>query len=121
MGSFVKVAQFSLSELDESWKDMKQKVKFNLSTYYLPRAHNLFVCYSLKPRPNAISQYFNATYRSSVGCIMSRAFGQSVATYCDMFQGWCWLKFFMQHLWMLHDVVVVWPGSRNNVASGHVH
>jgi len=25
MGSFVKVAQFSLSELDETWKDMKQK------------------------------------------------------------------------------------------------
>lgn len=26
MGSFVKVAQFSLSELDETWKEMKQKV-----------------------------------------------------------------------------------------------
>ena len=26
------------------------------------------------------------------------------------------VKFFMQHLWMLHDVVVVWPGSCNNVA-----
>lgn len=26
MGSFVKVAQFSLSELDDSWKEMKQKV-----------------------------------------------------------------------------------------------
>ena len=26
VGSFVKVAQFSLSELDDSWKDMKQKV-----------------------------------------------------------------------------------------------
>ena len=29
------------------------------------------------------------------------------------------VKFFMQHLWMLH-VVVVWPGSYNNVAPGHV-
>ena len=37
MGSFVKVAQFSLSELDETWKDMKQKVKFDLQliTYCL--------------------------------------------------------------------------------------
>ena len=31
------------------------------------------------------------------------------------------VKFFMQYLWMLHDVVVVWPGSPNNVASGHAH
>ena len=31
-----------------------------------------------------------------------------------------WL-IFMQHLWMLHDVVVVWPGSCNRVAPGHVH
>ena len=28
------------------------------------------------------------------------------------------VKFIMQHLWMLHDVVVVWPGSCNNVAPG---
>ena len=28
------------------------------------------------------------------------------------------VKFFMQHLWMLHDVVVVWPGSSNNVTLG---
>ena len=31
------------------------------------------------------------------------------------------VKFFMQHLWMLYDVVVVWPGSSNNVAPGHAH
>ena len=31
------------------------------------------------------------------------------------------VKFFTQHLWMLHDVVVVWPGSYNNVAPGHAH
>ena len=30
-------------------------------------------------------------------------------------------KFFMQHLWMLHDVVPVWPGSCNNVAPEHAH
>ena len=31
------------------------------------------------------------------------------------------VKFFMQHLWMLHDVVVVWPGSCNNVTPRHAH
>lgn len=50
MGSFVKVAQFSLSELDETWKDMKQKVKFDFLTSYLPRAHNLALCYSFEMR-----------------------------------------------------------------------
>ena len=31
------------------------------------------------------------------------------------------VKFFMQYLWMLHDVVVVWQGSCNNVAPGYAH
>ena len=31
------------------------------------------------------------------------------------------VKFFMQHLWILHDVVVVWPGSSNNVVPRHAH
>ena len=30
------------------------------------------------------------------------------------------VKFFMQHLWMLHDVLVVWPSSCNIVAPGHI-
>ena len=29
------------------------------------------------------------------------------------------VKFFMQHLWMLHDVLI-WPGLCNNVAPRHV-
>ena len=29
-------------------------------------------------------------------------------------------KFFMQHLWMLHDVVI-WSGLCNNVVPRHVH
>lgn len=28
------------------------------------------------------------------------------------------VKFFKHHLWMLHDVVVFWAGSRNRVAPG---
>ena len=31
------------------------------------------------------------------------------------------VKFFTLHLRMLHDVVVVWPGSCNNVASRYAH
>ena len=31
------------------------------------------------------------------------------------------VKFFVQHLWILQDVVVVWPGSCDNVAPGHAH
>ena len=31
------------------------------------------------------------------------------------------VKFFTQHLWMLHDVVVVWPDSCDNAALGHAH
>ena len=31
------------------------------------------------------------------------------------------VKLFSQHLWMLHNVIVVWSGSFNNVAPGHVH
>ena len=30
-------------------------------------------------------------------------------------------KFLMQYLWMMHDVVVVRPGSCNNVAPRHAH
>ena len=37
---------------------------------------------------------------------MLRAFGHPVALCCDI----------MQHLWMSHDVILVWPGSCNNVA-----
>ena len=31
------------------------------------------------------------------------------------------VKFFMHHLWMLHDFVVVWPGSCYNAAPRHAH
>ena len=54
---------------------------------------------------------------------MLRAFGHPVVTCCDMLgvvgSNLKMDKFFMQHLWMLHDVVVVWPGSNNNVAPAY--
>ena len=54
---------------------------------------------------------------------MLRAFGHSVAACCVML-GVVGLNLKMvklQHLWMLHDVVVVWPGSCNNFAPGRAH
>ena len=70
--------------------------------------------------PAKVSQHFNATYRNIAGCNMLREFGHPVVTCCDMLNvvgsNLKMIKFFMQHLWMLHDVVVVWPGSCNSVA-----
>ena len=61
----------------------------------------------------------------SFGRNMLSAFGHRVATCCNMLgvvgSNLKMVKFFMQHLCMLHDVVVVWPGSCNNGASGHAH
>ena len=60
------------------------------------------------------SQHFNATYRNIVGCNMLRASGHPVLRQ-DMLgvfgSNLKMIKFFTQHLWMLHNVVVVWPGS----------
>ena len=70
------------------------------------------------------SQHFNATCRHTVGRNMSRASGHHVLICCQMFgvgSNLKMVKFFMQHLWILHDVVVVWGGSYNNVAPGHAH
>ena len=60
----------------------------------------------------------NFQYRNIVGRNILRAFGHSVTACCDVLRhvGRCWLnlkmvKFFMRHLGMLHDIVLVWPGS----------
>ena len=80
-----------------------------------------------KPRPNDcnISTQHIATLLSVACCARLATLLGSVATCCDMLgvvgSNLKMVKFFMQHLWMLRDVVVVWPGSYNNVAPGHVH
>ena len=47
----------------------------------------------------------------------------TVASCCDMLgvvrSNLKMVIFFMRHLWMLHDVVVIWPGSCNNVVPVH--
>ena len=46
---------------------------------------------------------------------MLRVLGHPVARCCDKLgavgSNLEMVKIFMQHLWMLHDVVVVWPGA----------
>ena len=54
-----------------------------------------------------------------VGHNMLRMFGHSVGIYAT-----CWIKFengqnLHATFWMLHDAVLVWPGSHNIVALGH--
>jgi len=84
----------------------------------------------VKPRTNET----NATYRNIVGSNMLRIFGHPVAKCCDMLgvvgSNLKMFKFFMQHLWMLHDaracaivrfsipnmlqqVATGWPNIRN--------
>ena len=56
---------------------------------------------------------------------MLRAFGHHVVSCSNMLDvvglNLKIVKFFIQQLWMLHAVVVVWPGSCNNVEPGHAH
>ena len=77
--------------------------------------------YSAKPRPNDrnISTEHITTLLGRT-CSMLLA---TVALCCDMLgvvrSNLKMVIFFMQHLWMLRDVVVIWPGSCNNVAPVH--
>ena len=47
------------------------------------------------------------------------AFGHPVDMLGGVGSNFKMAKFFMQHLQMLHDVAVVWPGWCNNVAPRH--
>ena len=48
-------------------------------------------------------------------CIMLQHMLDDVGSSLKMF------KFFLQHFWMLHDVVLVWARSCNIVAPKHAH
>ena len=96
-------------------------------------------CFSPSKHPNSnviimpylhIDIYVKAwsNARNIVGHNMLYTFGYPVAICCDRLQhvGWCWNKFengqiFRATFWMLYDVVLVWPRSRNIVALGHAH
>ena len=70
-------------------------------------------------------QHFNPIYRNIVGGNILLVFGHPLVKCYDMRSAvgssLKIVKFSMQHLWTLNDVVVVWPGSYNNVAPGQVH
>ena len=63
----------------------------------------------VKPRPNDrnMPAQHIATLSGATCCVR-------LSTCCNMLgvvgSNLKMVKFFMQHLWMLHDVVVVWPG-----------
>ena len=76
----------------------------------------------IKPRPNDPNI---STQHIATCCALLVTMLRLVAMCCDMLGVFAsnlkMAKFFMQHLWMLYDVIVVWPGSCNNVAPGHAH
>ena len=79
-------------------------------------------------KPKALAKrlpHFNATNHNIGGSNMLCAFDLPVATCSDMLgvvgSNLTMVKFFMQHLWMLHDVLIVWQGWCNNVALRHVY
>ena len=70
----------------------------------------------LKPRPNDRNISTQHHDRNIVGRNMLHAFGHHVAMCCDILgdvgSNLKMIRFFTQHLWMMFDVVVVWPGSK---------
>ena len=81
----------------------------------------------VKPRLNDgnISTQHIATMLGATCCVRLATPLRCVATCCGMLDVVGpyskMAKFFMQHLWMLHDAEVVQPGSCNNVPPGHAH
>ena len=65
--------------------------------------------------PVKLSQHFNAISLEATCYVRLATPLRGVARCCDM------IGVDGSNLWMLHDVVVVWPGSCNNVAPGHAH
>ena len=75
----------------------------------------------LKPWPNDRNITDNII-GPRVSCV---SVGHAVGTCYDMLgivgSNLKMVQFFMQHLWIFHDVVLVGSGSCNNVAPGHAH
>ena len=109
----------------------RQRLELSFSLKSKPFEHAApfvsFVCLKLfiKPRPNdrnILTQHTGTLLGAT--CYMRFAtLLRCVAKCCDMFgvvgSNLKLVKFFMQHFSMLLDVVVVRPGSCNNVAPGH--
>ena len=89
------------------------------------RQGNPFTCVKHCPNDRKISTQHIATLLGVTCCARLATMLQLVAMCCDMLgvvgSNLKMVKFFTQHLWMRLDVVVVWPGSSNNVVPGHAH
>ena len=84
----------------------------------------LFALLTLTPWPNNrnISTQHIARLMGATCCVCLATLLQCIATcWVLLAQIWKWSIFFMQHLWILHNVIVIWPGLCNNVAPGHVY
>jgi len=82
---------------------------------------------SLKPWPNdrnIVTEHI-ATFLGATSCARLNALLGHVAICCDMLgvvgSSLKIVTFFLQHLWMLHDAVLVWPDTCNNFTPGHGH
>ena len=86
---------------------------------------SVFEGISVKPRPNdrTISTQHVATLLGATCCVRLATELRRAATCCNMLgvvrSSLEMVKFSFQHLWVLHDVVIVWPGSYNIVAPRH--
>ena len=82
-----------------------------------------FIYRSIKPRPNDHNISTQHIACNIVGSSMLHVFGHHVAMCGDMSgatgSNLKMVKFFIQLLWMLHDIV--WPRSCNSVAPWYAH
>ena len=106
-------------ETNQTWANNTQHVATHRNT--------VAIDVIIKPRPNDrnISTQHIATLLDATCWARLATMFRRVVMCCDMLgvvgSNLKMVKFFTQHLWMLHDVVVVWPGSYNNVAPRHAH
>ena len=74
--------------------------------------------FKFEPTTPNMSQHIATWWPNVRNMLRPTMLGYVALKCCDCLAG---AKFFMQHLWMLHGVVVVWPGSCNNVAPRHAY
>ena len=95
----------------------KAHIERSVHVSHIPSTH-------ARKAPARQLQHFNATYRNIVGRNRLRTFIHPDTTCCEMLgvvSNLKMVKIFKQHVQMLHDVVVLWPGPSNNVAPGHAY
>ena len=112
--SYVSINNVNLPQEVSDWKG-QNKSNSPLRVKLLKQSSNIFWLLSLP---------FITTY-PNLGITCCARLATHVVTCCDMLSvvssSLKMVKFFMQHLWMLNKVLLVWPGSCNSFAPGHAH